>query len=232
MRLPNNLNTDKNGLVYISDKVDNIIHVNHKKELTHKYYKIDSTNDYIIKYNLDKVDNGKICNMLNTFYRVWPNIKQIDFPIGYYGEANKPKGLIIPYYNDGITLNDIDNINQLLKYYNVSEDKYHNIYLLLNNILILLEEMYENEIIYTDVSLDNFSLVNGNIKINDFDSKYIHFRDNYKNYYLKSILINYEILVCNLYNFLLNSKISVKSKESGFEDMKKYIKKIDDNLRK
>ena len=239
--LPLECKFDKNGLLYIdNDKFKkhpldlNEIKEDENNKIKNYFYELESTSDYIIKYSINNLNTSDLINMLINFKKINDRIKKIDFPIGYYLENNHIKGEIIRYYKNSFSLyslSETKDINILSKYYYHDEDTIHNLYLLMLEILDLIEELYEENVYYTDIHRGNFVINNNDVKLIDFDYKYISFKDKKDRKLLYSILNNYENLL-----FMMNKRFNlgelVPYYTNNFDNMRKYVKKIENKVRK
>ena len=133
------MKTDSQKLHYFdeTDKGKEIIFSNltNKKDNS-KFYELLNIKNYIIKYPKKELTEEDIFNMLNHFSQT--NTHLSDLPIAYYKEKDTLKGTVIPYYQDSISLYEVINNKDLLKlsqHYHHDDDKLHNLYLLLNDIL-------------------------------------------------------------------------------------------------
>ena len=241
--LPFELKKDKEGLFYIDDKkilkynsllLDNRI-INENKYDQYGFYRLFSTDEYIIKYNYNpymKEARERIKKMLFILQSKQDNISTVDFPIGYYKKFLKLQGLIIKYYKNGISLDNTiltGDIEGLGKYYYHDEDNIHNLFLLFNEILDTIYEMFENGIYYRDIHPGNIVLTDNKAKIIDFDYRLVHFNNKDSN--LAIIMSNYDLLlrtVLNKYNLFS----SLNDYFTDFEQAKVFTKKLENSVRK
>ena len=129
--VPLELKFDKEGLLYTDDQKllkDNLFLDKRKVDLDQKYYtygyfRLNSTLEYIIKYcytTLTRKQSDEYKEMLHQLISKQSQVKKTDFPIGYFKEKNKANGLIIKYYPDSISLDNMlkeHDINLCGKYY-------------------------------------------------------------------------------------------------------------------
>ena len=193
-----------------------------------KFYKIEGDDNYIIKINSDFIffEEPRIKRMLKKFYDVSDKLHNINFPIAYYQENGKLKGLVIPYYDNGVSIRNIVNSNNLERFmtlYNHSDNLEDNFMYLYLEILLLLEKMYQEKISYLDIHGGNFLIYHNQIKIIDFDPRYVKLNDNKF----------YESYIINKYcHFINNINISFKLKnelifpKDNFESMENKIKRL------
>ena len=241
--LPFELKRDNDGLFYMDDSKIlkcNSLSIDHRIDNEDRYdqygfYRIFSTDEYIVKYAYNpymKKERERIKNMLYLLQEKQDSIKSVDFPIGYYRRFLKLHGLIIKYYKDSVSCDSViksGDIEGLGKYYYHDEDNIHNLFLLFNEILNNIYEMFENGVYYRDVHPGNIVLYNNKAKIIDFDYRFIHFDDKDKN--LNIIMSNYYLLLRTVL-----SKYSIFSdlndNFNNFEQAKLFTKKLENNVRK
>ena len=129
------------------------------------------------------------------------------FPIAYYQENSKLRGLVIPYYDKGISIRNVIKSNKTEKFmslYNHSNNLEENFMYLYLEILSLLEKMYQEKISYLDIHGGNFIIYQNQIKVIDFDPRYVKFN----NMFYESYIIN---KYCHLINDL-NISFKLKNK--------------------
>lgn len=121
------------------------------------------------------------------------NIKLTEFPTGVLTRENYIFGQEIPFYEDYETLynfrDNIESVTQLIEIY--------------KKCLNILEELYKNDIYYTDVHSKNFMVNNEDIKLIDFEFSQVKFNDPS---YL-DLILNRVAHMFNLINSLLGSDI-------------------------
>ena len=241
MQIPMEAKIDSDGLLYIDNDIFkkhplnlNEIKINEDKKIKNYFYELESTSDYIIKYSINSLNGYNLINMLLKFQKIKDKIKEIDFPIGYYLEGSHIKGEIIKYYKDSYSLyylSEIRDINILSKYYYHDDDSIHNLYLLMLDILELIEKLYEENVYYRDIHRGNFIISNNDVKLIDFDYNYIYFKEKKDKNLLRTILSNYEDLF-----FILNKRFNlgelVPYNTNSFDTMKNHVKKIENKVRK
>ena len=172
--------------------------------------------------------------MLENFRIAQKNIKDIDFPIGYYKEDNYIRGQIIKYYENSPSLFHLikeKDINIFDKYYYHDDDVIRNLYMILLDILSLLEELFENGVYYTDIHSGNFVINNNKIKLIDFDYNYIHFNKCINTKLLDILLWNYSRLFLNV-NKVYNLGEFSLDECHDFKYMKKYVKSMENYARR
>lgn len=208
---------------------------NHKKKnpaAASLFYEFIPDDSLIIKYFQTEIDELKLYNMLERFIEKKDKIKNIDLPTAYYKEGNSIKGLIVPYYKNGISLYQLartGDLSTLQKYYHHDDEVIHNLYILCQDILNKLEELVDNGILYYDSNLSNFIVVDNTIKIIDFDYKYLEY--NITKETLKTVLRGFEQLF-----YELNKKFKLEDLciyyPKKFSDMQRHISKTETKIRK
>lgn len=240
--LPLELKFDKEGLLYTDDDSNlykRLISLD-KREYKNEFYasyfiRLKGNDDYIIKTPVTlftKKEREQYKELLIRLIEKQKVINNTEFPIGYFKHFKKLAGLIIRYYKDGISLDNITkekDINLIGKYYFHDDDNIRNLFLLFNEILDNLYEMFENGVYYTDIHSNNFIVNDNKIKVIDFDPGHVLFSDRNKNTdiiiarYLKAIydiLENYQ-LPNNYYDNI-----------QGFNEAKIFIKKMENHVRR
>ena len=207
--IPIECQLDNRGILYLDNyPLKKRIYYGNREFDKSYFFEIDSTKEYIIKYHKEKLNKNDVLDMLLKFYNInGKNLNNIDFPIGYYRENDQIKGLIIPNYPYAISIKDAMILNNLNDYYNQFNNLKDNILKLLDDILQILESLYNHDIIYTDVNSGNFLIYHNEVKIIDFDPKYIFYKDNF---YVQRMFFNYCMLydlICKRYNINNENKV-------------------------
>ena len=232
---------DNRGLIYVDSndiQLNDLCFKEIKKSYGAKrqFFKIEGIDDYIIKdstwipLHFNQVRNR---NLLQSLVNKQKDIPDVDFPIGYYRDHNKMKGIIIPYYQDALSLRKMIYLyvfDDLKKYYNHDSDDIDNLINLLVRILELLSKMYDNGVMYLDIHSGNFVFKDNDIKIIDFDPGFVFFKDKDHNHY-ERILSNYASLVetiCRRLKFkpiLFNPEITFMETERKVKKLKKELER-------
>ena len=240
--IPMELKVDKEGLLYTEDKKllqKNMLlidkrHFENERYYQNGFYPLDSTNDYIIKYTYTpytKKEREAYKEMLVNLNSKQKDIKNIDFPIGYFRQRRKLMGLIIKYYQNSISCDNIfkhQDIEEVGKYYYHDEDSIRNLFLLLDDVLKLVYEMFENGIYYSDLNSGNIVLDNNQVKIIDFDPRFVKF-DN-KDMRLKTIMSTYGWLIRDVVKYF-DFPYHFDEGFNNFEEAHAYTKKLEDKVR-
>ncbi len=240
--IPFELKMDKDGLLYIEDEriiTHEDLFIDKREFKNERYYsngffRLPYSMDYIIKYSytiFTRKEINQIKNMLSILVSKQKEIPDIDFPIGYFKQWRKLAGLIIKYYPDGISCDNVFNhhdIEEIGKFYAHDEDNYRNLFLIFEGVLSLVQEMFENGIYYTDLNPGNIMLVDNEIKLIDFDPYYVKFTD--KDKLFKSIMKTYcELIKCTLKSFYLYYEFN--GELDSFEHAKTFTKKLENIVR-
>ena len=236
--LPMELKVDNNGLFYIKDYIENhpesLINVYNRGIPNNYFYELLTSSDYAIKYSFLPHNKDGMINMLLHLQKLQDKITNIDFPIGYYIEDDDIYGQIIRFYKKAPSiayLTQNKDINEVSKYYYHCEDSIHNLYLLLLDILNFIEELFENNVFYTDIHTGNFVIDNNKVKIIDFDYQYVTFNKKKSLELLKSILFNYETMI-----YIINKNFDlgthVLDNPENFKDVKIMLKQMENSIRK
>lgn len=238
--IPLELKIDNDGLLYIDEHnnlVERLIQID-KRRNKDEFYKSEfytflSTNDYIIKKPITVLDrrNRKLYkDMLIKLINKQVKVLNTDFPIGYLKDRKNITGLIVKYYKDGISLDNIIDLYLVGKYYYHDDDIIHNLFLLLHDVLDNIYEMFENEIYYIDISEGNIILNNNEVKIIDFDPIWVRF--DLKDKMLEKIIWFYMRFVVGLLNKYGLCGIIKDERAHNFEEAKKNIKRFEGRIRK
>ena len=193
-----------------------------------KFYKIEGNDNYIIKVYNEFIffEEARIKRMLKKFYEVSDKIPNIDFPIAYYQENGKVKGLVIPYYDNSVSLRELlksDNVEKFMTLYRHGSNIKENIFKLYLEILELFKEMFQEGLSYLDIHGGNFLLYHNQLKIIDFEPKYLKYNKSRINEY--HILERYFQLISKI-NFCFKIENNLIYPQGKFEIMEKEIKKL------
>ena len=132
-----------------------------KKDLTQGYriYK-----DYnIVKHEpyLHQDDLGLIKNL----HIYGKNVQKTTFPYGVVTLDKAVIGQIIPYYDNSVSLLKMLSNSSL------------NVYTWFLKAYEIIQELYDNDIIYIDIHGNNFLVLNNELKIIDFEPGAVYFKD-------------------------------------------------------
>lgn len=241
MELKEPFKLDKKGLVYLDShdiKINNLCFKEIKKSYSEKrqFFKIDGIDDYIIKDStssplLFNVSKNK--KLLENLVNKQKDIPDVDFPIGYYQDNGKMKGIIIPYYEDSLSLRKmiyLYNFEELKNYYNHDCNDIDNLINLFIRILELISKMYNNGVMYLDIHSGNFVFKDNDVKVIDFDPGFVYFKDKDNDHY-ERILMNYATLVetiCRRLKFkpiLFNPECTFMETERKVKRLKKELER-------
>lgn len=239
--IPYDLKRDKDGLLYLQDEDilrKSTLRIDKRGEVDEYYqqyfYPIASSDDYIIKYSCTwytRKQIKRIKEMLANLVYKQKDIPNVDFPIAYFVHMKRLSGLIVKYYKDGISFDNVaklQDIEAIGKYYYHDEDNIHNLFMLYEELLNLSNELFEKGVYYTDLNQGNIVLDNNQVKLIDFDYRFVLFDQ--KDACLPFIITNYLRLVREtLSSFNLYCDVS---DYYNYEDAKKYIKKLENTVRK
>ena len=233
--IPLELKIDNKGILYLDKDINKNDCIKNLESRYCRFYNLFSTNEYIIKYNLQTLSPDDIIgmrDMLNKFNEVRSKIPSIDFPIGYYLEDDLLRGLIIYYYNNAISLKKIFcnySITDLFKYYAYDDNPYKNLILLYLEIISLMEELLDNKIFYLDIHGGNFVLYNNQVKLIDFEPSQLVFGTNNNILYEKVIcvlklLINYSNSQLGLDEYINGNIDSIMKLKNEVKMLEKRLK--------
>lgn len=204
MELGEPFKKDKDGLYYIDSK-DVEIEKFDFQEIVRPYakqrdfYHIKGISDYVIKDTSDSPEGFNTYRnkkLLKNCMKKRDSIPEVDFPVAYFKEEDKIKQ-IVPYYEDAISLRKLTSLYQfeeLTNYYQHCDDENKNLVSLCLDVLNIIEKLYNQDVVYTDIGGGNFVIYNNSIKIVDFDPRFVHFTKFKKSYY-ELLLFHYTVLV-------------------------------------
>ena len=226
---------DNNGILYWDKKINKNDYIKTLESKYCRFYNLLSTNEYIIKYNLQPLYNDDIIgmkDMLSYFNEVRSSIPSIDFPIDYYLEDNLLRGLIIYYYNNAISLKSLFGnyfINDLYKYYSHDDNPYKNLILLYLEIISLIEELLDKKIFYLDIHSGNFILYNNQVKLIDFEPRQLVFHKN-NNVLYEKIIYTLKLLI-NYSNYKLGLFEYIEGNIDNITKLKNEVKRLEKRLK-
>lgn len=241
--LPMNLKVDKKGLNYLDDDrilLHSQLLIDNRQVSDNRYYpcgfyRIPNTDDYIIKYCYTcytRKEIKAIKEMLAYFAEKQNKVPSVDFPIGYFNNGRKLAGQIIKFYPTGVSYDDImkeKDINLISKHYAHDDDAIHNMFLLFDEVLDDVYEMFENGIYYLDTNPGNIILNDNKVKLIDFDPYYVKF-DNKDARLIKMMDSYCFLLKCVLSNYKLIDDI--KEIPTNFNEAKTLTKKLENTIRR
>lgn len=161
------------------------------------------------KYKYRRHYDDKLISFLQSKQHL---VKNVDFPVGVVTVENEVIGQIIYLYKNSQTifsyLNSIKGNNKFEKEY----------YDLLLKVLNILKSLYENGIFYVDIHPNNFLIVDGSIKIIDFENHSIDDSNDKEKYFMHNLC--YIIKLINRY-FEIDCDIKI---EDSFEDIYQKVR--------
>lgn len=166
------------------------------------------------KYKYRRHYDDKLISFLQSKQHL---IKNVDFPLGVVTIENEVIGQIIYLYKNSQTifsyLNSIKGIN-------IFEKEYYD---LLLKVLNILKSLYENDIFYIDIHPNNFLIVDGSIKIIDFENHSIDNSKDKEKYFIHNLC--YIIKFINNY---FNMECDI-DKNDSFEEVYHKVRKRKEN---
>ena len=237
MQIPSTLKYDKKGIGYLDEKdIEKRQLILEKRSfyrvLRNSFYSIEGdTSDYIIKKLCEHslFQGLKIKKMLEGFLKIQNHLSNIDLPVGYYLENEEIWGTIVPYYMNSISIRELLRfpVHDIMDYYYHDENNLRNLLSLYLDILLLLEEMYANNVSYLDIHQGNFVFYENQVKLIDFEPQFIRFKTN--SYYYRIILDGYLQLIngislsLNKINLLIYSGSSFSEVTGKIKTLSKKI---------
>ena len=222
---------DNKGLYYLSSK-DVIVNKIYVPQISNSYsqnttfYGIEGIDNYIIKDSTlyPYFNNRKRhLELLKELTIRQDMINRVDFPVAYYLSTFIPKGIVIPYYKDYLSLRYIIYMypfDDLVKFYHQESNELDNLTSLFIDILELVRYLFNNGIAYTDVNTSNFLIHDNDIKLVDFEPGFVNFVGN-KNRDMLKALKKYEELIS-----LVLKKYKFQEKFNSGEDFYSTEKKV------
>ncbi len=239
--LPMDLKVDKEGLLYLADeevlKASPLLidkrNFQCERYYYNGFYRIKNSDEYIVKYSytiFTKKEREAIKNMLYNLVNKQSSCPDVEFPIGYYMKDRKLAGLIVKYYKNAISSEqvfDMHDIFAISKYYAYDDGAVRNLFHWFYDVLELSNKLFDEGIYYIDLNPGNLLLVDNQIKLIDFDHNYIKF-DN-KDKCLQSIMGIYEML---LKEVLQSYRLPYNNNEEfvNYDQAKTLTKKIEDKI--
>ena len=232
MKLPENAMLDKNNIWFIDDKNIQktrvvIEHRGYDYISRSEFYHIEGMEDFIAKVDDPCILFGsiRIKKMLQEFYKVENKLSNVDLPLTYYQKNGKAVGLIVPFYQNSISIRNLFGIygEEFIKFYHHDECLERNLLMLDLEILYRLWEMYDAGIVYLDIHKGNFIVSDNHIKVIDFEPGYVKFKQNDNNY--AKIMEKYCQLVNSLH-FSLKIRNLLIFSYGSFTETEKDIKRL------
>jgi len=222
-----------NGLLYLdeSSKGEEVTFSLKNLNINSKFYEVIDNPYYIIKqYNVKNKE--ALFRMLLRFNEVVDKIERTDLPTMYYQENNFVNGQVIPYYDESANLYNLSltkDLDELMKWYKKDDDKIHNLFLLYNDIIDIIEELRDYGILYEDSNSTNFVFKDNKVHLIDFDPKYVILKNNRKAFI--QTMCGIDDLVDRMNNRFLNHDEYFYMPHS-FNGLRKHFVKIENKIRK
>ena len=226
---------DNNGLLFFDDsskgkEID--FNIPYNKDRKSIFYEFNEDPNYIIKKSLCHFDKEKLLYMLSIFNEIKDNVHKTKLPTMYYKENNIISGSIVYHHKESKTLYEISRtkkLEKLMEVYKRDDDKLHNLFILYNEILDILEELYDNGVCYFDSNSTNFVFKDNDVNLIDFDPQYIYFRKSRGP--LLQTLCSFDGLVDKMNNrFIAHDEFIYLP--SGFNGFRKHLVKVENRVRK
>ena len=226
---------DNNGLLWFNEsskgqEIEFIIPGTKQRNST--FYEFIDNPNFIIKKESKDFNREELLYMLSIFNDVNDNVIKTDLPTMYYKENDLICGSIVPYYGNSKTLYEISKtkkLEKLMEVYKKDDDVIHNLFMLQDEILDIMEELFDNNICYYDSNSTNFVFKDGNVHLIDFDPKYIYFDQ--KRRHLYQTLLGLDTLFDKINNRLL-SYDEFPYIPRSFNGFRKHLVKIENKVRK
>lgn len=228
------LNNNSKILYYSNfSDLQRISNLSSKKKI---FYQIKGLNNYLVEYyrnSIPKKVQKEYIDLFMVMIGLQKKFNDIDFPIGFFKENNEIRGVIVPYYNSPSlkTIMNSDDLFRLFKYFQQDDDLIHNIFILFQRIIDLLEHMFDNRLYYLDVHPGNFVFQNNDIKIIDFEIPYVIYNKKERKS-LNLIMNNFGSLVYDVLKHFLSFDMYLCLDDKNFKDAKLLIKTAENNVRK
>ena len=205
MELEEPFKQDRKGLWYLDSRDiktnrKRFTEINKNNDKRAVFYTINGMDDYIIKdsteypYFFNRIRNLKL---LKNLVEKQKELPKVDFPFAYYKDYGVLRGIVMKYYQDAESLNNLIKLysfHEFQDFYHHDNNEIDNIIDLFLEILELISNMYDKGIFYMDIRPGNFVIYNNSVKVIDFEPGFVYFRDcGSWNYY--QMLISYATLV-------------------------------------
>ena len=231
---------DKNGLYYLDPKtkIEEIFINDFNKNSNNRvsFYKIDGIDNYIIKdctlypYFFNRLRN---MNLLKELVKRQDQFDNIDFPVAYYERLKMLKGIVIPYYEEAITVRKLITFHyfgDLINYYCHDSNEMDNFICMLLDILTLIRIMYEKGIHYIDPNPGNFLVYNNIMKVIDFEPNYVFFDKNYDKHMQSTLrrfgeMVNYILLRFGFKNVVFYVGRDFSNTEKNILELRKRLER-------
>ena len=222
-----------NNIAYLdeSHKGEEIKFSLNKLEIKSKFYEILDDPFFIIK-QYEVSDEEALFKMLLRFKEVHEHIEKTDLPISYYKENNITSGQIIPYYEDSANLYNLSmtkNLDRLMEVYKKDDDKVHNLFLLYQDIVDIIEELWDYDILYQDSNSTNFVFKDNKVHLIDFDPKYVILKNKKKSFI--QTLCGLDDLADRMNGRFLGYDEFIYMPNS-FKGLRKHLVKVENRVRK
>lgn len=205
-----------------------------KKNLSEKsrFFRVIGEPDKIIKYSITGLDVNKTMEMLERFHLVKDNVTKTKLPDSLYLENDQISGTVPPFFGDSPSLyiiGETHSLSTLSEHYKKDDNEVHNFFILLRDILDVIEELRDNSIGYSDTNPGNFVFSDNNVQLIDFDPNYIFYDIDKKG--VKRILTSYDELVfvlCRRFGLIDLPAYYPKD----FKGMRKRLDKVENKVYK
>lgn len=216
-------------------KLGNLSYLSGNVKLSKKrFFMLPGVDDFILKILDDRIKNQQLFySMIRGLCGKQSELENIEFPIGYVRDGESIVGQIIKYYPESKSLKELClncGLDDMKQYICLGDDSLHNLFLLLLEVLNLLEQLFERGIYYSDINPGNILIVEGKIKLIDFEPDYVSFENNRFNQNV--VIYNYIRFVNRVLSLTaLKGELELTASTSDFEKIKKKVISLEKLLR-
>ncbi len=196
-----------------------------------RFFRLLDDPNQIIKYSVTELDVPKTVSLIERFSLVKDQVTKTKLPNALYEENGLVKGTVVPFFENGISLYEIaetHSLEKLSEHYKRDDDNVHNLFLMMRDILGIIEELKDYGFYYTDSNMGNFIFKDNQVHLIDFEPLYM--REASKEN-LKIVLKWYDELL-----FIVNKRFNLIDlpvyKPKDFKSMSKRLDKVENKVRK
>lgn len=183
------------------------------------FYEIEGMDNILVKDSSEYpffFNHTRNRNLIEKLYKKQEEIPEVDFTLGYLKGFTMMKGILVPYYKGGISVQRLAtsySFRDIKNYYNHESNEMDNLFSILLDILHLLIIMYNKGVYYTDANSGNFIIYNNEIKVIDFEPEFVFFSDNSGKHLNKSLKKYTELVNAIFKRYGLNNLVFTQQED-------------------